>query len=263
VKTYGNNLLLRSLSKATLVGLLLAAACGPEHRPPEMPAGKGAAASPDAICRTCGDPPCPPPDPPPPPPPPPSCDVGSYLCSGVCIPNTQCCTTAQCPAAPANAIESCTSHLCGFACNAGFKVCNGACIPNSACCTAADCPTPLGGTASCLNNVCSGSCTDPSFHLCSDNSCSQCCNDSQCPYTANGADSCLSGTCQPSCAPGYQMCNGKCIPDSLCCTSTSCAPPPSGNGTTQCSNYSCVVTCNPGYHQCGNDCVAACCQIAD
>jgi hypothetical protein len=116
------------------------------------------------------------------PPPPPKCGSDQKLCAGQCIPDSDCCTRADC-SAPENGSATCVNHACLSSCESGYKYCADAvpansCIPGASCCTNADCPIPngvlecdQGGGASggyCYQN---GPICNPGYSVCNYSSC--------------------------------------------------------------------------------------------
>jgi hypothetical protein len=76
----------------------------------------------------------------------PVCTMGSHLCHGACVSNTDVatCGTActPCPPPPAHADASCDGATCGFACSAGYHLCSGACVSNGDVATCGSACTP-------------------------------------------------------------------------------------------------------------------------
>jgi hypothetical protein len=145
------------------------------------------------------------------------CKGGTKKCGKRCIPETSCCTSADCGSGGTCAGGDCT-------CRTGFKSCQGTCIPDDACCSA-DC----GPCESCQGAACVFICQAE-----------QECVSGQCRCTANSCDGCCDGnTCQDGdttafCGSDGETCDtcvgseicqgGACVCLTQCCSDDACNP---------------------------------------
>ncbi len=159
--------------------------------------------------------------------------ASSILCNGTCVSKSSdvnnCGTCGNvCPAAPSNAVSTCSSGACSTACLTGFTQCP------SGCKSLASDPSNCG--------TCGNACT---------------------PQDGNSIASCSSGRCVQSCKPGYTQCGASCVNTTsdpsncgACGTGCSTSDP---NAMASCNSGSCAITCPPSYPtQCGTPTSSSC-----
>jgi hypothetical protein len=216
------------------------------------------------------------------------CPDGQHLCNDACVTNS---ATATCGAGceacpvPSGGTATCDGVQCGASCPAGTRACAGDCVSAETPCND-QCPM---GTHNCNNNCVS----DSSVTGCG-TSCMPCkvpahakatCNGSSCDFTcgssykrcdsacveAEGAcctiadcnsrnhEQCDVGSHRCACADGFKQCNGQCIADSACCSSTDC-----GSGKV-CNTASHGCECDANSKMCNGTCISktACCAATD
>jgi hypothetical protein len=131
-----------------------------------------------------------------------ACPQGQKACADQCIPQSACCTDADCPMMQGR-VGRCDSSTrqCSYTCAADMRPCGTACVPATGCCTDSECP----GNFACSGNACSTSACRSGYERCG-NTCirnTACCNDDGCKYD-NGLGRCNAGACElASCSAGY------------------------------------------------------------
>jgi hypothetical protein len=180
-----------------------------------------------------------------------------------------------------DSVPSCGAgaHLCAGACvsDDDFKTCGASC---------SRCPEPQGGTATCVNKQCDGTCptgkklcksacidtgapcdgacpanTHACGQLCSSNtevtSCGTLCT--ACPVPNGATQATCDGTkCDFTCGTGYHKCGQTCARDDAAgaCGATCMNCPASANGTPICVSGNCSLQCGTGYHLCNDKCLS-------
>ncbi len=204
------------------------------------------------------------------------CDLTTRAC-------VDCLTNDHCPSG-----TLCVGNLCVMGCSAergcpsGQACCTGACVDtqsNTAACGACErrC-TIAGGSASCLNGMCTvGTCTAPNAD-CDRDATNGCETNTQsdlahcgacmraCPVPANATASCAGGVCGSTCLTGFADCDGDASNGCEVDTRTSgshcgacnrgCAPP---NATGACVASVCTVaSCATGFGDCDGNASNGC-----
>jgi hypothetical protein len=145
-----------------------------------------------------------------------SCPGGQKVCNGDCIPNNQCCTGSDCPAASPTCCGGACVNVqfdarncgrCGAACGLNEQCVSGGCRCTSVACGATCCPP---GTTRCLSN---GSCA----RQCDPTNQSTCPSGCECNFVTNTEGQ------GPHCVTSGQSCSPL----------MTCTPPP-GPGTSGC-----------------------------